>query len=116
MNDYQTITIEGHDDVLLAVVRTRRLDSATALTLEDEVSRAAIEQPRLPVVIDLFSVKFAPSVALGVLVNLFKGFKVAGRRAFLIGANSQIRGTLSVTGLDALIDVRESLDAVLADC
>ncbi len=115
MSAYNVIEISPHERVLLADVQPRRLDATTAAELEDEVSRAVLERPGVPVVLDLSKVKFAPSVALGTFVNLFRGLKMANRKAFLIGLNHQIRGALAVTRLDALIEVRQTLDEVLAE-
>jgi len=116
MPEHTTSEIVPHEQVLLIVVLPSRLDSAKATALEDEVSRAVLDVARVPLVLDLFNVTFAPSVALGALVNVFKGMKLAGRRAFVINATQHIRGALSVTGLDALIDVRYDLSEVLEAC
>jgi anti-sigma B factor antagonist len=115
MPDYNVITVEPHAQVLLIVVQASRLDPAAAAELEDEASRAAIDTPNLPFVLDISKVSFAPSVAIGVLVNLFKGFKLSNRKAFLVGPTPPIRGVLSVTRVDELIAIRPTLDAVLAD-
>lgn len=115
MPDYKVITVEPHAQVLLIVVQASRLGPATAAELEDEASHAAIDDPKLPFVLDISKVTFAPSVAIGVLVNLFKGFRLSKRKAFLIGAVPQIRGVLSVTRVDELIAVRSTLEAVLAE-
>lgn len=111
----RVITVEPHEQVILAVVQPSRLDSETAARLEDEASRAALEKPSLPFVLDFSKVDFAPSVALGALAVLFKGLKLSNRTAFLVGATPQIRRTLSVTRLDDFISVRDTLDDALAE-
>lgn len=116
MPEYQVIRIVPHEQVLLIVVLPSRLDTAAAAAMEDEVSRAVLDAPGSPLVLDLFNVTFAPSVALGVLVNVFRGMKMVSRKAFVINATHHIREALSVTGLDALIDVRYNLDEVLQTC
>lgn len=114
MPGYEVITIEPHEQVILAVVRPSRLDGPTAAQLEDEASRAAMEAPALPFVLDISNVEFAPSVALGALAVLFKGMKLSNRKAFLVGAVPQVRRALSVTRLDDFINVRGTLADVLA--
>ena len=109
MPDYEVIKVEPHEQVVLVLVQAVQLNSVTAAQLEDEVSRAINDAPGLPLVLDFSNVKFAPSVALGALVNLFKGMKMQNRKAFLVGVNRQIRGTLGVTRLDALINIRSNL-------
>ena len=109
MSDYEVIEVKPHEQVVLVLVQAARLNSTTAAKLEDEVSHAISEAPGLPLVLDLSNVKFAPSVALGALVNLFKFMKMQNRKAFLVGVNRQIRGTLGVTRLDALIQIRSNV-------
>jgi anti-anti-sigma factor len=115
MPSYDVITVEPHEQVILAVVRPSRLDGPTAARLGNEASHAAMEQESLPFVLDLSNVDFAPSVALGALVTLFKGMKLSNRKAFLVGATPQVRRALSVTRIDATINVRNALDDVLAE-
>jgi anti-anti-sigma factor len=109
------ITVTPHEEVVLAVVRPSRLDAETAAELEDQASRAAAAEPCLPFVLDLSNVDFAPSVALGALAVLFKGMKLSNRRAFLVGVAPQVRRALSVTRLDDVIPIRNTLDDVLAE-
>lgn len=111
--EYDVISVEPHEKVVHALVKPRRLETATAADLDQEVTQAAMAAPNLPIVLDFSNVKFAPSVALGALVNLFKAMKMANRRAFLVGVNHQIRGALSVTRIDTLIDIRDNLAHVL---
>ena len=115
MPDYDIIKIDPHEQVVLVTIQPTRLDAMIAAELENEVSRAALDTPDLPIVLDMSNVKFAPSVVLGALVNLFKGLRMSGRKLFVIGVNRQIRGTLSVTRLDALMNIRRALDDALAD-
>jgi len=115
MSESEVIEIQPHEQVLLMKVLPRRLDAAAATQLEHDVSLAAIEQPNKPLVLDLVNVKFAPSVALGVFVNMLKGFDIAKRKTYFIGVNHQLRGTLAVTRLDAMITVREKLADVLRE-
>jgi anti-anti-sigma regulatory factor len=54
-------------------------------------------------------------VALGVFVNMLKGFDIAKRTVFFVSVSHQLRGTLAVTRLDAMITVREKLEDVLRE-
>lgn len=115
MPENKVIEIVPQEQVLLVRVLPRRLDAQTAADLEHEVSLALIERPGVPLVLDLTVVKFVPSVALGVFVNMLRGMELAKRKAYFIGVNHQLRGTLAVTRLDAMITVREKLDHVLQE-
>jgi anti-anti-sigma factor len=115
MEESQVIEIVPHDEVLHVRVLPRRLDATKAEELENLVSHAVLARPGVPLVLDLAEVKFAPSVALGAFVNLLRGMDMTGRKTFFIGVNQQLRGTLSVTRLDAMITVREKLEDVLRE-
>jgi anti-anti-sigma factor len=113
--DTQVIEIVPHEQVLLVRVLPRRLDTNKAEELENAVSHAALVRPGVPLVLDLSAVKFAPSIALGVFVNMLRGMGMANRRTFFVGVSHQLRGTLAVTRLDAMITVRESVEDVLRE-
>jgi len=115
MTESQVIEIVPHEQVLLILVLPRRLDAATAAELENAVSHAVLARGSVPLVLDLSNVRFAPSIALGVFVNLLRGMNLSGRKTYFIGVNHQLRGTLAVTRLDAMISVREKLDDVLRE-
>lgn len=115
MTESQVIEIVPHEQVLLILVLPRRLDAGTAAELENAVSHAVLARGGVPLVLDLSNVRFAPSIALGVFVNLLRGMNLSGRKTYFIGVNHQLRGTLAVTRLDAMISVREKLDDVLRE-
>ena len=105
--------VQPHDDVVLLVVRKRILDEATTLKLVDEVQVAAAATPGLPIVLDLSRVKFAPSVALGSLVQLSKSFKLDSRRIAVIGVDPRVRESIRVTRLDSVLEIHASLERVI---
>ncbi|HRX83444.1 MAG TPA: STAS domain-containing protein [Phycisphaerae bacterium] len=111
----QVVEVVPHEQVLLVRVLPRRLDTGKAEELENAVSHAVLARPAVPLVLDLSAVKFAPSIALGVFVNMLRGMNMSNRKAFFVGVNHQLRGTLAVTRLDAMITVRESLEQVLRE-
>src|SRR5262245_44080638 len=90
---------------------TRRAASG----LLEEVSAAADAQPKFPVILDLKKVEFIPSAVLGALVRLSQRLKIEGRRLVLVHVDRRVRGTLSVTRLEKVLEVRETLDDALAE-
>lgn len=107
--------VRPHEQVLLIVVLKRSLDDATTHQLTDDVLEAAAQTPRLPIVLDLAQVRFAPSVALGALVQLNKGFKLDGRKLILIQIHPNVLGSIQVTNLHAVLEIHSTLEkAVLA--
>lgn len=113
MPDDDVVTFEPHEQVILAVIHRRALDEVAAATLQDEVGAAAAASPNLPIVLDMSKVKFVPSVALGALAHLQKALGISGQKVILVGITRQVRGTLSVTRLDKVLEIRHSLDDAL---
>ena len=105
--------IRDHEQALVIVVQKRALDDATTRKLTDEVLTAAGQTPGLPVVLDLSRVKFAPSVALGALVQMSKSFKLDGRRLALIGVDPNVMGSIRVTNLHTLLEIHSSIDQAI---
>lgn len=114
MPDDSVTEIQPHDQVLLIAVHKRSLDEASTRRLVDDVLTAAGRTPRVPIVLDLSHVRFAPSVALGSLVQLAKSFKLDRRRIALIGVDQRILQTIRVTQLHEVLEVRDSLEQVIA--
>lgn len=109
------ITSQTHEKALIVSVTKRALDAVTVVALRDEVNSAVAGlTPGLPVIIDLSKVDFAPSVALGTLVNLAQDLKWSGRRMLLCGLTRQVRGTVSVTRLDKVFEVHVTQADALA--
>src|SRR5947207_13640341 len=104
--------VRPHQQVLLIAVQKGSLDDASTRQLTDDVLGAAAQTPRLPIVLDMSRVRFAPSVALGALAQMTKSFKLDGRRLALIGVSPNVMGSIRVTNLDALLEIHASLDQV----
>jgi anti-anti-sigma factor len=103
----------AHEQALVMIVKKRALDDSATRRLTDEVLSAAGQTPALPIVLDMTHVKFAPSVALGALVQLSKSFKLDGRRLALIGVDSNLLSSIRVTNLHTLLEICNSIDAVI---
>jgi len=105
--------IRPHEQVLLIGVLSHSLDEATMTKLSVDVMTAAGKRPQVPVVLDVSRVRFAPSVALGLLVQLSRGLKLEGRRLALIGVQPRLLTTIRVTRLDSQMEICESVDQVV---
>jgi len=114
MSEKPVVEVLPHDGVLLMVVCQRTLDEPSAHKLLDEVISESIQRPRVPIVLDISKVKFAPSVALGCLVQLNRDFKVDHRRMALIGVDPRLMGTIQVTRLDAILEIHGTLEQAVA--
>ena len=113
MSDGTVTEIQTRDDVLLVVVQKRSLDEPTVLKLVDDVHTAAAQNPGVPIVLDLSRVKFAPSVALGSLVQLSRSFEIDSRRIAIIGVDPRVRRSIAVTRLDKVLEIHDTLEQVV---
>ena len=110
MADNTVTEVRPHNQVLLIAVCKRTLTDVFTRALVDEVGTAAGQRPTVPIVLDLSMVKFAPSVALGALVQLTKSFQIVGRRVVLVGVDRRLRDAIHVTRLDKLLDLHKTID------
>ncbi len=104
------IEVRPHDQVLLIEIKRRSLDDASARELADNVLTEAAAKPRIPVVLDMTQLGFAPSAAIGSLVRLSRSFKLDGRRLILVGLHPRVLGAIKVTRLDAVLEIHDTLD------
>ena len=63
------------------------------------------------VVVDLSGVGFMDSSALGTLVVMFKAARDAGGRLCLAGPQQAVRTVLSITSVDSVMDVYDTVQA-----
>ncbi len=112
MSDAAVTEVRPHDSLLHVVVLKRALDDTSTNQLVEDVEDAAVQTPGRPIVLDLSSVKFAPSVALGSLVQLSKSFSLDRRRFVLIGVDRRVMDSIRVTQLDKVLEIRRTLDQV----
>jgi anti-anti-sigma factor len=113
MTDDGVLTVVPHDKALVLEVTRRALDETSTRELVDEVMLAASQRTGVPIVIDLHRVNFAPSVALGALVQLSKSFKLDQRRIALIGVQDRIQNAIRVTQLYKVLEVHGNLDQIV---
>jgi anti-anti-sigma factor len=113
MPDDAVTEILPHDDALVIAVRNRTLNESSTRQMADDVLTAVAGRSGVPVVIDLSVVKFAPSVALGQLVQLSRSLQLDGRRIALIGIDQRIMDSIRVTNLHTVLEIHDTLDQVL---
>jgi anti-sigma B factor antagonist len=102
------------------VVSTHPGDGCTVVEVQGDLDMAT--QPQLrdglqpligpnQVVVDLAGVGFLDSSALGTLVVMFKALRDGGGRLCLAGVQQPVRAVLSVTSVDRVIDVYDTVQA-----
>lgn len=86
------------------------LDMASQPQLRDGLERV-IDAGAAQVVVDLTGVAFMDSSALGALVVVFKALRDGGGRLCLAGVQQPVRSLLSITSVDRVIDVYDTVQA-----
>jgi anti-sigma B factor antagonist len=114
MPDTPVVSIEPHAEVVLAKVQRSDLDDAALTQLQVDISAAAAQQPKLPVLLDLSQVRFIPSLGLGTLVMLMRNLKKNGQRLLLVGVQPDVRTVFAITRLDKLFEMHSSIEAALS--
>ncbi len=114
MPDTPAVSIEPHAEVVWAKVQRSDLDDAALTQLQADVSAAAAQQPKLPVLLDLSQVRFIPSLGLGTLVMLMRNLKKANQRLLLVGVQPDVRTVFAITRLDKLFEMHANAEAALS--
>jgi len=91
------ITISGR---LALGGETERLDAAVKGLLEKNVKKF---------VLDITTLDYADSSGIGMLVSCLTNVKKAGGELKLVGANPRIKRILSMTGVDSILSIYDTL-------
>ena len=110
MSNEAVTEVRPHEQVLLIEIVKRSLDESSARQLADDVLTAAASRTKVPVVLDMSQLGFAPSAAIGSLIRLSRSFKLDGRRLALVGLHPRVLGAIKVTRLDAVLEIHDTLD------
>lgn len=89
------------------------IDMLTAPVLR-ETLLPLVDEPSADVVLDLDGVTFLASTGLGVLVEAAQRAEAAGAALRLVCSSRAVTRPLELTGLNQILDIHDSLDAVPA--
>lgn len=110
----ETIVIETTPAAIIARVNAKLMDETTILKLTQSIEAAGDAAGPSLVVIDLARVEFLPSLCLGALVQILNSCKARQRRVKLAALRPAIRKTFTITRLDRVFELTDSVDAALA--
>ena len=99
--DQTVVSLGGEIDVYTAPFVRERLDEA-------------VHEGRINLIVDLTGVRFLDSTGLGVLVGRLKLTRSLGGSLRLVGTDDRVLKVFSITGLDKVFDMHETLDEALA--
>src|SRR5690348_1396966 len=107
-------------------VETKQVDGAAVITIsgrlilggETEKLEAAVDklvaENHKTIVLDLATLDYVDSAGVGMLVASLTAVKKAGGTLKVAGANPRIRRILSMTGVDSMMSLYESVAAATA--
>ncbi|MBM7492283.1 anti-sigma B factor antagonist [Micromonospora luteifusca] len=104
--DFTLSTRQGRIGTVVEVVGD--LDMSTTPELRDQLRKLVESEPQV-VVVDLTRVEFMDSSGLGVLVVAYKDLRERNARLALAGVSQPVRTVLSITSVDRVIGVFESV-------
>lgn len=107
------ISIERKDDVVVLHIEARNLDEQNTQRVHEEIAAEVERSPALPFVLDLDKVKFLPSLTLGAMVKLGNDFRSRGQRLLLAGAQPTVKQVITITRLDRVFEIFETVDAAI---
>jgi anti-sigma B factor antagonist len=90
------------------------IDFANATSLRERISAACVEREARRLVLDMSGVEFIDSSGLRALLQLQRELSDGGGGLVLLGATRQVRGILTLTGLDGELRAVETLSQALA--
>ena len=113
MNELFGVEAERRDDGMGIVRLTGEVDMYTAPQLK-QAMLGLIDGGAAKVVIDLGGVTFIDSTALGVLIGGVRRLRAAGGAMALVVATRPVDRVLSITGLDHVFTIHETLEDAVA--
>ncbi len=107
------LSAQPHEKAVFAKVICRDLELESTQRLQTELTSALDAAPTLPLVLDLSSVEFMPSLALALMVKVHKSLVQTGRKCVLVGVHPLVRETISISALDRLLVLRGTVEEAL---
>jgi anti-anti-sigma factor len=107
------LSFPPHEGILLATVECAEMDEDLTRQMQDSLIKAAEATPKVPVVLDLSKVTFAPSLTIGALVSFLTYFRQLDRRFILVGIQPHVRKVLTVIRLDQIFEICVNPDDAL---
>lgn len=108
-----SITIERNAGAIVARVQVKLLEEKDLKQLSQMIDTASSEQPATLVVIDLAKVQMLPSLGLGTLVQISNKCRARQQRLRLAAVTPPVRQVLSITRLDRVLDLADSVEAAI---
>ena len=105
------VTVETSGNAVVVRVNMKLLDDANLKRMNQLIDEAATKPGVTAVVLDMSRVQIVPSLGLGALVQLSNKCKAREQRLKLAAVQPQVRQTISITKLDRVLDLVDSVEA-----
>jgi anti-sigma B factor antagonist len=114
MSEMDSVTsIEPVGDVHVVTLRGE-IDAFTAPSLREDLRHLVEDVGALAVVVDLASVTFLDSSALGALVGVLRRLRERGGRLRIVQPHTAAARIFELTGLDAVLELYPDREAALS--
>ena len=113
MSELNESKIKTTDSHILAEIQCIRLDEEHTQDLQDKVTAATDESPELPVIIDMSTVDFMPSLSIGALVAMLQQTKKRDQRLILTSLSETVRQVLAMCRLDKLFEIYDTSETAI---
>lgn len=106
----QRVTVSAEPNCIIVSVQVRQLDYPTMAQIERRISGGHSSGRGKRIVLDLCRVDSIPSVMMGALIDMLNNLHGQGHRLVLAGLSDKVRGSFTVTRLDVLFDICNTVD------
>ena len=113
--DENPVAVERKGAALVVRPRVKLLEEVALRRLARSIDDATEADPGIErVVLDLSDVAILPSITLGLLMQTLNKCKQRGRRLKLAAVQPQIRKVLTLTRLDEVFELADSVESAVA--
>jgi anti-sigma B factor antagonist len=113
MADTPAIQVDRQPNAVVVRVTVKDLDEIHIAKLRDEMDPHIAQSPATPFIVDLSTVKFVPSLTLGVLVKMSTEFRGRKQRLILVSLTPIVRQVFTITRLDKIFEIQDNVAAAL---
>ncbi len=113
MSEQSMLQIQENENAIVAKIQCSEFDHDTTARLRTEMDSVIAPTSTLPVVLDLSTVTFMPSMTLGALIEVANKCKSQQRRLVLIGITPSVQDVFKISGLSNFFEARDSVEDVL---
>ena len=109
------VTIEKRGSALVAHVNAKMLDDKELKQLGQILDQASADATVTLIVVDLARVQLVPSLGLGLLLRMSQKCEARKQALTLAAMSLQVRKMLSITKLDRILKMADTVDSALAE-